>query len=179
MKGENASDHPPRYSGASRNLSIAGALTYRHPLQNDHKTPSRRLQSILLSLGGDFRHTCGGSRCGLRGIRRIDRQYSVPGCGDPEDVKNRIYGILITVKTTIEIPDELAEQTRRYAAETGLSLREVHERALRLLLAGSEFPDGRKPFRLETIVTQGQGMREGLDWDAVLELIYPPLPGGK
>jgi hypothetical protein len=78
------------------------------------------------------------------------------------------------VKTTIEIPDQLADDAKRYAADHGLSLREVHERALRLLLFSTSATP--TPFRLKTIVTQGDGIQVQNDWATIRELIYP-APG--
>ena len=48
------------------------------------------------------------------------------------------YGI--PVKTTIELPDDLAAQARRCAAEAGTSLRSVIEEALRRELARRQNP---------------------------------------
>ena len=83
----------------------------------------------------------------------------------------RKYGRLKTVKTTIEIPDQLADDAKLYAAQNGLSLSEVHERALRLLL----FPASKTTtgFKLKTIVTQGEGLQVAKDWGTVRDLIYP------
>jgi hypothetical protein len=83
----------------------------------------------------------------------------------------RKYGILEAVKTTLEIPDQLADEARQYAANHGLSLREVHERALRLLLYASA--DLGTPFRLNTVVTQGEGLQVPNDWATIRDLIYP------
>ena len=75
------------------------------------------------------------------------------------------------MKTTIEIPDQLADDAKLYAAQNGLSLREVHERALRLLL----FPVSKTKtgFKLKTIVTQGEGLQVAKDWGTIRDLIYP------
>lgn len=90
-----------------------------------------------------------------------------PGC--------RKYGKLKTVKTTIEIPDQLADDAKLYAAQNGLSLREVNERALRLLL----FPASKTKtgFKLKTIVTQGEGLQVANDWATIRDLIYPAPVG--
>ena len=48
----------------------------------------------------------------------------------------RKYGILVAVKTTIEIPDALVPEIKRYAAEHGIPMREVVERGVRQLLEG-------------------------------------------
>jgi hypothetical protein len=78
------------------------------------------------------------------------------------------------VKTTIEIPDELAAATKRFAAEHGLSLRQVHERALQQLISGT--PAGRGRFRLKTVITDGEGCAPGLDWASIRDRIHP-VPG--
>lgn len=78
------------------------------------------------------------------------------------------------MKTTIEIPDQLADDAKLYAAQHGLSLREVHERALRMLL----FPTSKTKtgFKLKTIVTHGEGLQVANDWGTIRDLIYP-VPG--
>ena len=48
------------------------------------------------------------------------------------------YGV--PVKTTIELPDDLAAQARRCAAESGTTLRSVIEEALRRELARRQHP---------------------------------------
>jgi hypothetical protein len=74
------------------------------------------------------------------------------------------------VKTTVEIPDSLADEIRHYAAERGLSLKEVHERALRsLLVANKSSGEG---FRLKMITTKGEGLQIEGGWDAIRDEIY-------
>ena len=89
-------------------------------------------------------------------------------------IDHRKCGIFRAVKTTIEIPDQLAEEARQDAANYGLSLRDVHEKALRLLLHPAS--DLRSSFRLKTVVTQGEGLQVSNDWAAIRDLIYP-VPG--
>ncbi len=77
------------------------------------------------------------------------------------------------MKTTIEIPDQLADDAKLYDAQNGISLSEVHERALRLLL----FPASKTKtgFKLKTIVTQGEGLQVANDWGTIRDLVYPAL----
>lgn len=74
------------------------------------------------------------------------------------------------MKTTIEIPDQLADEIRQYAAERSLSLKEVHERALRNLLSATN--TGHKPFRLKMITTKGKGLQMDGGWNAIRDEIY-------
>ncbi len=75
------------------------------------------------------------------------------------------------MKTTIELPDQLAKQIKAYAAERGLSMREVHERALRSLLTA---PQGSSSgFRLKTITTDGKGIQVADGWPSIRSMIYP------
>ncbi len=74
------------------------------------------------------------------------------------------------MKTTIEIPDQLADEVRQYAADRSLSLKEVHERALRNLLSPAKA--NHKPFRLKMISTKGQGLRLEGGWAAIRDEIY-------
>lgn len=48
------------------------------------------------------------------------------------------------MKTTVEIPDSLLQEAKRYAAERNISFREVVEFGLRRVLA-----DKKKPFKLK------------------------------
>jgi hypothetical protein len=74
------------------------------------------------------------------------------------------------VKTTVEIPDALFREAKRYAARHGIPLREVLERGLRRVLEGA--PAGRQRFRLKTVTTKGEGLACGSDWSVISSLIY-------
>jgi len=58
------------------------------------------------------------------------------------------------VKTTIELPDDLAAAARRCAAESGTTLRSVIEEALRRELARRELP---REWRADASLTFGEG----------------------
>jgi hypothetical protein len=75
------------------------------------------------------------------------------------------------VKTTIEIPDHQADDAELYAAQNGLSLGEVHERALRLLF----FPASKTKTgcKLKIIAAQGEGLQVANDRGTIRDLIYP------
>lgn len=75
------------------------------------------------------------------------------------------------MKTTIEVPDQLAKQIKAYAAERGLSMREVHERALRALLTASKASSS--GFRLKMITTDGEGLQVPGGWSSIRSMIYP------
>jgi len=74
------------------------------------------------------------------------------------------------VKTTIEIPDQLAAELRQYAAQRSLTLKELHLRALRNFLQASR--SSSKPFRLKTITTKGEGLQIEGGWDQIRDEIY-------
>ncbi|HKX00733.1 MAG TPA: hypothetical protein VJN43_23530 [Bryobacteraceae bacterium] len=74
------------------------------------------------------------------------------------------------MKTTVEIPDALFHQAKKYASAHGLTFREVIETSLRRTL--DEKPSRKKPFRLRNGSFKGTGMAPGLDWPAIRELIY-------
>jgi hypothetical protein len=73
------------------------------------------------------------------------------------------------MKTTVEIPDALFREAKEYAAQHGIPLREVLERGLRTILAGS--PPNRR-FRLRTVTTKGEGLVCDGDWSTIRSLIY-------
>jgi len=72
------------------------------------------------------------------------------------------------MKTTIEIPDPLFRESKQYAAQHGIPLREVVERGLQMVLRGTA--SGR--FRLKTVITKGEGLICDGDWGTIRSLIY-------
>lgn len=74
------------------------------------------------------------------------------------------------MKTTVEIPDALFRKAKKYAAAQGVPLREVFERSLELMLHNS--PPARRPFRLKTITTKGNGLVCDGSWSTIRSLIY-------
>jgi hypothetical protein len=53
--------------------------------------------------------------------------------------------MLLCMRTTIDLPDELMRTAKQKAVEDNTTLREIFERALRQYLAG---PQPQKPFKL-------------------------------
>ena len=82
-------------------------------------------------------------------------------------IATRKYGKLIAVKTTIDIPDALLPDIKRYAAEHGIPMRAVFERGVRQLLEGRP-PTG---FKLRTIPFRGKRIA-GRDWEQNRALVY-------
>jgi hypothetical protein len=73
------------------------------------------------------------------------------------------------VKTTVEIPDPLFTEIKKYAATHGLSFRELIEASLRRTL--EKQPGPKKPFRLRKVTFKGKGQRIH-DWPAIRSLIH-------
>jgi hypothetical protein len=74
------------------------------------------------------------------------------------------------MKTTVEISDALLREAKTYAAEHGITLRELMEAGLRGAVAKGTTP--RQPFKLKRHPFHGDGMREDYTWDQTLNLIY-------
>ena len=74
------------------------------------------------------------------------------------------------MKTTVEIPDALFREVKRYAAAHDLTLREVVEAGLR----GVVRPNGakKKPFKLRKCAFQGKGMVKDFTWPEIRDIIY-------
>jgi hypothetical protein len=73
------------------------------------------------------------------------------------------------MKTTVDLPEALLAQAKKYATENGLTLQEVIEAGLRRVLDDAR---GRKPFRLRKASVSGKGLRPGMDWPRIREEIY-------
>jgi hypothetical protein len=73
---------------------------------------------------------------------------------------------LLSVKTTIEINDELLRQAKIRAAERGMTLRELVERGLERLLAESEPSPGGYVLR-DASVGDPNAPAPELDWDEI------------
>jgi hypothetical protein len=67
------------------------------------------------------------------------------------------------MRTTIRVEDHLLAQAKRRAAETGKTLTEVFEDALRESLERRSAAAKAKPIRLRTF--KGNGVRSGVDLD--------------
>ncbi len=74
------------------------------------------------------------------------------------------------MKTTVELSDDLLRQAKEYAARHGVPLREVIEFGLQLALKASK--PSRRPFRLKTVTTKGDGLICDGDWGTIRSLIY-------
>jgi len=74
------------------------------------------------------------------------------------------------MKTTIELPDDLLRQAKEYAARHGIPMREVIELGLQLALQAKM--SSRRPFRLKTITTKGEGLISEGDWGTIRSFIY-------
>jgi hypothetical protein len=73
------------------------------------------------------------------------------------------------VKTTVEIPDALMAEAKKYASVRGLSFREVLEMSLRRTV--EQQPAEKKPFRLRKTSFKGKGQLIH-DWETIRALIY-------
>jgi hypothetical protein len=74
------------------------------------------------------------------------------------------------MKTTVEISDDLLRQAKEYAARHGIPLREVFEHGLQQVLQGGK--SSRRPFRLKSVTTKGEGLICDGDWSTIRSLIY-------
>ena len=73
------------------------------------------------------------------------------------------------MKTTVEIPDALFAEVKKYAAAHGLTFRELIETSLRRSLEKQS--SARKPFRLRKVTFKGKGQRIR-DAETIRALIY-------
>ncbi len=75
------------------------------------------------------------------------------------------------MKTTIEVADGLMTDARRFAAERGLTLREVFEAGLRSALNAAPRGEARR-FRLKRRAFKGKGIAQERDWAEIRGMIY-------
>lgn len=78
--------------------------------------------------------------------------------------------MLGTMKTTVELPDDLFREAKAYAAGHGITLREVFERGVQSVVRDSA-PRSRR-FRLKTVTTKGRGIAGSGDWNSIRSKIY-------
>jgi hypothetical protein len=81
-------------------------------------------------------------------------------------------GMVSTMKTTIDIVEPLLDRAKRVAATDGVTLRELVEEGLRLVLDERE---KRVPFQLRRASFRGEGLRPnvaGESWQRLRDLIY-------
>jgi hypothetical protein len=79
--------------------------------------------------------------------------------------------MLIWVKTTIEMNDELFRRAKQVAAHDGITLRELVETGLRSELDRRE----RRRYVLSDLSVDGDGVQPGVtegDWDQIASIIY-------
>lgn len=82
-----------------------------------------------------------------------------------------LLDMLIWVKTTIEMNDELFRRAKQAAAHDGITLRELVERGVRSELERRE----RRGFVLPDLSVDGEGVQPGItegDWDQIASIIY-------
>ncbi len=82
-----------------------------------------------------------------------------------------IANILIQMRTTIEVNDELFRKAKQLAAEEGITLREIVESGIRSEVARRH----RDTYRLPDRSFGGQGVQAGIvegDWGSIRDTIY-------
>ncbi len=77
--------------------------------------------------------------------------------------------MLLCMRTTVRLDDQLLADAKKCAAETGRTLTAVLEDALRESLARRRAHGSRKPVRLETV--KGTGLGAGVDLDDSASLL--------
>jgi hypothetical protein len=75
------------------------------------------------------------------------------------------------MKTTVEIPDGLMLEIKRYALDRKLTFRQVVETSLRETL---QKPRPVVPFKLKDCSFKGDGMVKDFTWDEIRDIIYEP-----
>lgn len=77
------------------------------------------------------------------------------------------------MKTTVEIPDALAEEIRKLAAREGTTVKVLIEQGLRKVLAERRQRHG--AFRLRKTTFKGNGLQPGVagaSWERIREMAY-------
>jgi hypothetical protein len=74
------------------------------------------------------------------------------------------------MKTTVEIPDGLFSEVKRYAHDHNVSMREIFETGLRKVIA--EEKSHPKPFRLGKGSFRGTGMAKDYSWPELRAIAY-------
>ena len=83
------------------------------------------------------------------------------------------------MKTTIELPDALFTQARRYAEAHSLTMKSLVEQGLRKVLA--EHPD-QSPFKLRDVSVSGGGLSpefQSASWEQIRDAAYDARPEGR
>ena len=76
------------------------------------------------------------------------------------------------MKTTIELPDELVRSAKAHAAKQNITLQELIERGLRLVIREGQ---SKHEFELRDVSVNGDGLNPELiakDWDEIRALSY-------
>ncbi len=79
---------------------------------------------------------------------------------------------LIIVKTTIDLPDELAKKAKAYATRKGITLRAVIEQGIRQVLSSHQ---SSPKFKLRDASVGGNGLQkeyQSADWAKIREAAY-------
>jgi hypothetical protein len=88
-------------------------------------------------------------------------------------------GMLICMRTTLDLDDQLLKEAKKLAAERGTTLTAVMEDALRIVVRRVEKPKPRRRRRLPTTGKPGGSFMPGVNLDnnaAMLELMEEGLP---
>lgn len=98
----------------------------------------------------------------------------VPGAGKPVTgaIGAATAGAITTMKTTIDIHDELLARAKRYARRTGQPLRAVVEEGLRLVLSGPESPEAYRLPDLSIGDPTDADPLEAYSWQDLSEIIH-------
>ena len=75
------------------------------------------------------------------------------------------------MKTTVKLPDASLEEAKRFAAQQGVTLKQLIEVGLRQVIAA------RKPFRLGKHTVGGKGLVVDLRWSEIREHTYDGRSG--
>ena len=76
------------------------------------------------------------------------------------------------MKTTVNLPPSLVAKAKRHALEHGITLREIIERGIQLIISNNE---SLKKFKLRDGSVAGNGLQSKMslgDWDSVRNEIY-------
>ncbi len=77
--------------------------------------------------------------------------------------------MVLWMKTTIQLDDQLLSEAKQYAAQTGRTLKAVIEDALRESLARTKVPQPQASVALKTF--KGRGVQPGVDLDDTSSLL--------
>ncbi len=78
--------------------------------------------------------------------------------------------MLLCMRTTIQLDDQLLTEAKKYAVESGRTLKSVIEDALRETLSRQHIQATKKPIKLKTV--KGDGLQPGVDLDDSAALLH-------